>query len=150
MDGSRIWQITREIPCTIVRLRIAEILGFLFFAFDYNDAGDLTSFTVRSLTGQLSNLYWGWARFENKYDENGYTIENVMYDQDDEPLSGMSVPVTQMVYNEQGSVVERKNMDINRNLINDPESGISVVRYVYDETGHPSDTLRFNSDMAAL
>ncbi len=125
-------------------------IGVSFFAFDYNDAGDLTSFTVRSLTGQLSNLYWGWARFENKYDENGYTIENVMYDQDDEPLSGMSVPVTQMVYNEQGSVVERKNMDIARNLINDPETGVSVVRYVYDETGHPTDTLSFNSDMAAL
>jgi hypothetical protein len=125
-------------------------IGVSFFAFEHNDAGDLTSFTVRSLTGQLSNLYWGWARFENKYDEKGYTIENVMYDQDDEPLSGMSVPVTQMVYNEQGSVVERKNMDIARNLINDPESGVSVVRYVYDETGHPTDTLRFNSDMAAL
>ncbi len=77
-------------------------IGVSFFAFQYNDAGDLTSFNVKSLTGQLSNLYWGWAKFENKYDENGYTIENVMYDQDDEPLAGMSVPVTQMVYNEQG------------------------------------------------
>jgi hypothetical protein len=125
-------------------------IGVSFFAFDYNDAGDLTSFTVRSLTGQLSNLYWGWARFENKYDENGYILEHVMYDQDDEPLAGMSVPVTQMVYNEQGDVVEKKNMDISRNLINDPETGVSVVRYVYDETGHPTDTLRFNSDMAAL
>jgi hypothetical protein len=125
-------------------------IGVSYFSFDYNDAGDLKAFAVRSLTGQLSNLYWGWARFENKYDEHGNNIENVMYDQDDEPLAGMSVPVTQMVYNEQGSVVERKNMDINRNLINNPQSGISVVRYVYDESGHPSDTLRFNSEMAAL
>jgi hypothetical protein len=125
-------------------------IGVSYFSFEYNDAGDLTAFAVRSLTGQLSNLYWGWARFENKYDENGNNIENVMFDQDDEPLAGMSVPVTQMVYNEQGSLVERKNMDINRNLINHPQSGVSVLRYAYDESGHPSDTLRFNSDMAAL
>ena len=125
-------------------------IGVSYFSFKYNDAGDLTSFEVRSLTGQLSNLYWGWARFENKYDENGNVLERAMFDQDDEPLAGMSVPVTQMVYNEQGSVVERKNMDIGRNLINHPQSGISVVRYVYDESGHPTDTLRFNSDMAAL
>lgn len=125
-------------------------IGVSYFSFKYNETGDLTAFDVRSLTGQLSNLYWGWARFENKYDENGNTIENIMYDQDDEPLAGMSVPVTQMVYNEQGSVVERKNMDINRNLINHPESGISVIKYVYDGSAYPSDTLRFNSDMAAL
>ena len=125
-------------------------IGVSYFSFNYNDAGDLTAFEVRSLTGQLSNLYWGWARFENKYDEHGNTIERAMYDQDDEPLGGMSVPVTQMVYNEQGSVVERKNMDINRNLMNHPRSGIAVVKYVYDDAGHPSDTLRFNNEMAAL
>ena len=125
-------------------------IGVSFFAFEYNDAGDMTSFSVRSLTGQLSNLYWGWARFENKYDENGYTIESAMFDQDDEPLAGMSVPVTQMVYDVHGSLVESKNMDINRNLINHPRSGVSVVRYAYDESGHPSDTLMFNSDMTAL
>jgi len=125
-------------------------IGVSYFSFAYNDAGDLTSFTVSSLTGQLSNLYWGWARFENKYDENGNNIENVMYDQDDEPLAGMSVPVTQMVYDERGLLLERKNMDINRNLINHPQSGVSVLKYAYNESGHPSDTLRFNSDMAAL
>jgi hypothetical protein len=125
-------------------------IGVSFFAFDYNDAGDLTSFTVRSLTGQLSNLYWGWARFENEYDEYGNVIERAMFDQDDEPLAGRSVPVTQMVYNEQGALVERKNMDIHRNLINDPQSGVSVIRYVYDESGLPSDTLSFNNKMAAL
>jgi hypothetical protein len=125
-------------------------IGVSYFTFDYNDAGDLTSFEVRSLTGQLSNLYWGWARFENKYDKHGNTVERAMFDQDDEPLGGMSVPVIQMVYNEQGSVVERKNMDIKRNPINHPRSGVSVIRFVYDESGHPSDTLRFNSEMAAL
>ncbi len=125
-------------------------IGVSYFSFEYNDAGDLTAFAVRSLTGQLSNLYWGWARFENEYDENGNNIENIMFDQDDEPLAGMSVPVTQMVYNERGSLVESKNMDIDRNLINHPQSGVSVVRYAYDESGHPSDTIRFDSDMAAL
>jgi hypothetical protein len=125
-------------------------IGVSYFSFEYNDAGDLTSFAVRSLTGQLSNLYWGWARFENKYDENGNNIENVMYDQDDEPLAGMSVPVTQMVYDERGLLLERKNMDINRKLINHPKSGVSVIQYAYDDSGHPSDTLRFNSELATL
>lgn len=125
-------------------------IGVSYFSFAYNDGGDLTSFTVRSLTGQLSNLYWGWARYENKYDENGYVLERAMFDQDNEPLAGMSVPVTQMVYNEHGSVVERKNMDINRNLINNPRTGVSVIKYLYDEAGHPTDTLRFNNEMAAL
>ena len=83
-------------------------------------------------------------------DENGNNIELVYYDQDDEPLAGMSVPVTQMVYDERGLLMERKNMDINRNLINHPRSGVSVLKYAYDESGHPSDTLRFNSDMTAI
>jgi hypothetical protein len=125
-------------------------IGVSYFSFEYNNAGDLTSFAVRSLTGQLSNLYWGWAKFENKYDENGNNIENVMYDQDDEPLAGMSVPVTQMVYDERGLLVETKNMDISRNLINHPQSGVSVVQYTFDELGHPSDTIKLNSDLAVL
>ncbi len=125
-------------------------IGVSYFSFNYNDAGDLTTFKVSSLTGQLSNLYWGWAKFENKYDENGNNIELVYYDQDDEPLAGMSVPVTQMVYDERGLLIERKNMDINRSLINHPRSGVSVLKYAYDESGHPSDTLRFNSDMTAI
>jgi len=125
-------------------------IGVSYFSFNYNDAGDLTAFTVSSLTGQLSNLYWGWAKFENKYDENGNNIELVYYDQDDEPLAGMSVPVTQMVYDDSGLLLERKNMDINRNLINHPQSGVSVIKYAYDESGHPSDTLRFNNEMVAI
>lgn len=125
-------------------------IGVSYFSFKYNEAGDLTSFAVRSLTGQLSNLYWGWARFDNKYDKNGNNIENVMYDQDDEPLAGMSVPVTQMVYDDSGLLLEKKSMDISRDLINHPQSGVSVIKYTYDESGHPSDTLRFDMEMAAL
>ena len=46
--------------------------------------------------------------------------------------------------------MERKNMDIARNMIDHPRSGVSVIKYVYDESGNPSDTLRFNREMAAL
>jgi YD repeat-containing protein len=125
-------------------------IGVSYFRFDYNDAGDITHFTVENLNGQLSNLYWGWARFENTYDEQGNLIERVMYDQDDEPLGGMSVPVTQMVYDDHGSVVERKYMDIDRQLINNPQTGVSIEKYIYDELGHPVDTLRFDAGMVAV
>jgi len=125
-------------------------IGVHDFSFGYNEAGDLTSFTVRSLTGQLSNLYAGWARFEQKYDENGNVIERVTYDQDDEPWGGMHVPVRQMVYDEHGSLIEYKNMDINRNLINNPTSGIALSKYSYDESGHPVDTLNYNAEMVVL
>ena len=125
-------------------------IGVSYFRFDYNDAGDITTFTVESLTGQLSNLYWGWARFENKYDEYGNVIERAMFDQDDEPVGGMAVPVTQTVYDEHGSVLERKYMDINRQLINNPRSGVSVEKFTYNELGQPGDTLRFDAMMVAL
>ena len=125
-------------------------IGVSYFAFHYNDAGDLTEFSVSSLTGQLSNLYWGWARFVNKYDEYGNPVERVMYDQDNEPLGGMEVPVTQRVYDEHGSVIEIKFLDINRALINHPRSGIAISKYVYDEGGHPKDTLNFNAEMMEI
>ncbi|MFC2115851.1 hypothetical protein ACFLTU_05210 [Bacteroidota bacterium] len=125
-------------------------IGVHNFSFEYNEAGDMTDFTVRSLSGQLSNLYAGWARFEQKYDENGNITERAMFDQDDEPLGGMTVPVRQMVYDEHGAVVELKHMDIDRNLINHPSSGIAVSKYGYDESGHPKDTLNYNAGMVAL
>ncbi len=125
-------------------------IGVSYFAFQYNDAGDITQFTVSSLTGQLSNLYWGWAKFENKYDEHGNTLERAMYDQDDEPLGGMSIPVTQMVYDEHGSLLERKNMDAARNLMDHPRNGIAMSKYAYDEVGHPKDTLNFNAQMTEI
>ena len=125
-------------------------IGVSYFSFGYNDAGDLTNFTVRSLTGQLSNLYFGWARFENKVDENGNVLERASFDQDNEPLGGMSVPVVQSVYDEHGSLIERKNMDANRNLMNNPRSGIAVSKYVYNEAGHPVDTLNYNAEMTEI
>jgi len=125
-------------------------IGVSYFSFDYNEAGDLTAFGVYSLTGQLSNLYWGWARFENKYDEFGNQIENVMFDQDDEPVSGISTPVTQSVYDKHGSLVEQMVMNIDRELINNPRSGVAVTKYNYNELGHPKDTLRFDANMEAI
>jgi len=125
-------------------------IGVSYFSFDYNEAGDITQFTVSSLTGQLSNLYWGWARFENKYDENGNVIERASFDQDNEPLGGMSVPVIQSVYDEHGALVERKFMDPERNLMDNPRSGISVSKYVYNEAGQPVDTLNFNAGMVEI
>lgn len=125
-------------------------IGVSYFTFEYNDAGDLTQFTVNALNGQLSNLYWGWARFENKYDDGGNLLERAMFDQDDEPFGGMNVPVTQMVYDEHGAVIELKFMDIERNLINHPRSGIAVSKYGYTDAGHPKDTLNFNSEMVEI
>jgi len=125
-------------------------IGVSYFSFDYNEAGDLTAFGVYSLTNQLSNLYWGWARFENKYDDYGNQVENVMFDQDDEPVSGMSTPVTQSVYDEHGSLVEQLVMNINRELINNPRSGVAITKYNYNELGHPKDTLRFDAKMEAI
>ena len=104
-------------------------IGVSYFRFDYNDAGDLTSFNIESLTGQLSNLYWGWARFENKFDDKGNLIDRAMFDQDNEPLGGMSTAVTQTVYDEHGSVIEMKFMNIDRQLVDNPRSGVSVLKY---------------------
>ena len=73
-----------------------------------------------------------------------------MFDQDDEPVGGTAIPVTQLVYDEYGSVIERKFMDINRQLINNPQNGVSVVRFKYNELGHPTDTLKFDAQMTAL
>ena len=125
-------------------------IGVSYFTFNYNEADDLTAFGVYSLTGQLSNLYWGWARFENKYDDHGNEIESVMFDQDNEPLSGMSNPVTQSVYDEHGSLVEQVIMNIDRELIDHPRSGVAVTKYNYDELGHSKDTLRYNANMEAI
>ena len=65
----------------------------------------------------------------NKVDENGYVLETAVFDQDDEYLGGKNVPVTQFEYDEHGAVVKIKNMDKDRNLINDPENGIAITEY---------------------
>jgi YD repeat-containing protein len=121
-------------------------IGVSYFLFDNNEAGDVLSFTVHHTSGRLSNLYWGWAKRVNKVDANGYVVETAMYDQDDEYLGGKNVPVTQSVYDEHGAMVKRINMDRDRNIINQPDNGVAITEYTYDEQGHRTGTLRFNKE----
>jgi hypothetical protein len=121
-------------------------IGVSYFAFEANENGDLMSFSVHNVVGQLSNLYWGWAKRVNKVDENGYVLETAVYDQDDEYLSGKNIPVTQYEYDAHGAVVKVKNMDKDRQLINDPKSGVAITEYVYDPSGQRSDTLTYNKE----
>lgn len=125
-------------------------VGVSYFSFENTENGDLTSFSVHNTTGRLSNLYWGWAKRQNKVDDRGYVVETAVFDQDDEYLSGKNVPVTSYVVDEHGAVVEVKNMDKDRNVINHPENGIAVIQYKYDDKGQPTDTLRFDKNMVAV
>ena len=89
----------------------------------------------------MSNLYWGWSKRVTKFDENGYELETVVYDQDNEFVSGKLVPVTRIVMTAHGALIEVKNMDKDRNLINDPENGVAITEYKYDEAGNRTETL---------
>ncbi len=121
-------------------------IGVSYFTFEPNEKGDLLSFSVHNVVGQLSNLYWGWAKRINKVDENGYVLETAVFDQDDEYLGGKNVPVTQYEYDEHGAVVKIKNMDKDRQLMNDPKNGIAITEYVYDASGQRADTITYNKD----
>lgn len=123
-------------------------VGVSYFAFKNNENGALLSFSVHNTTGQLSNLYWGWAKRMNTVDENGNTVELRMYDQDDELLSGKAgVPVTKYEYNELGELVKTTSLDAESNLMNNPSNGVAVLEYKYDEQGKRVETLRFDKDM---
>ena len=121
-------------------------IGVSYFLFTPDEDGDLLKFEVFNVIGQMSNLYAGWSKFERKVDNNGYIIETAYFDQDNEYVAGKSVPVTQNVYDDHGSVVEVKNLDKDRNLINDPENGVAIIEHKYDETGNRTETLRFDKD----
>ena len=121
-------------------------IGVSYFLFKNNEKGDLLEFSVHNVTGQMSNLYWGWAKRVNVVDANGYVVETSMYDQDDEFLGGKGVPVTQSVYDEHGAVIKRIAMDSNKNIINDPNSGVAITEFKYDEIGRRTETLRFDKD----
>ena len=121
-------------------------IGVSYFTFNPNAHGDIESFSVFNVTGQMSNLYWGWSRRINKFDENGYVLETAYLDQDNEYLGGKNVPVTNNVYDSHGAVVETKNMDKDRNIINNPENGVAITEYKYDETGNRTETLNFDKD----
>jgi len=125
-------------------------IGVSYFNFVNNESGDLLSFSVHNTVGQLSNLYWGWAKRLNKVDENGYVVETAMYDQDDEYLSGNNVPVTKYIYDEHGAVVEAWSLDVERSPVNNPNNGVAITEYKYDEKGNRVETLRFDKDRVAV
>jgi YD repeat-containing protein len=121
-------------------------IGVSYFTFNTNQNGDLETFSVFNVTGQMSNLYWGWSKRINRYDENGYVLETEFYDQDNEYVGGKLVPVIQGVYDIHGSLLESKNMDKNRNLINSPDNGVAITEYKYDDLGNRIETLSFDKD----
>ena len=98
----------------------------------------------------MSNLYWGWSRRVSKYDENGYVLETALFDQDNEYVGGKSVPVTQYSYDKHGAVTEVRNMDKDRNIINNPDNGVAITEYKYDEKGNRTETLRYDKDRVAV
>jgi hypothetical protein len=125
-------------------------IGVSYFLFEPNDKGDLLSFSVFNVYGQMSNLYAGWSKRLNKVDENGYVTETAVYDQDNEYVGGKSIPVTQNVYDVHGALVEVKNMDKERNVINHPETGVAITVHKYDELGNRVETLRYDKEMVAV
>ncbi len=121
-------------------------IGVSYFTFSPDEKGNVENFSVFNVTGQMSNLYWGWSKRITRYDEYGYELEVVYYDQDNEFVGGKLVPVTQNVYDSHGALIQVKNMDKDRNLINSPENGVAITEYKYDELGNRTETLRFDKD----
>ncbi len=121
-------------------------IGVSYFEFEPNEYGDVLSFSVYNVTGQMSNLYWGWSRRVSKYDENGYVLETAYFDQDNEYLGGKSVPVTQYTYDKHGALTEVRNMDKDRNIINNPANGVAITEYRYDDRGNRTETIRYDKD----
>ena len=122
-------------------------VGVSYFLFENNDKGDVLSFSVHSTTGQLSNLYWGWAKRQNVVDEYGNAVKTVVYDQDDELLGGKGIPVTENEYNEYGELVKSVSKDANGNVVNNPNNGVAIVEYKYDDQGRRVETLRYDKEM---
>jgi hypothetical protein len=125
-------------------------VGVSYFLFDVNETGDVLQFSVHNTTGRLSNLYWGWAKRVNKVDANGNVTETAMFDQDDEYLGGKNIPVTQTVYDAHSAVVQRINMDKNRQVINSPADGVAYTEFNYDDQGHRTGTLKFDKDKVKI
>jgi len=121
-------------------------IGVSYFSFTPNEQGDMLKFEVFNVIGQMSNLYWGWSRFERKVDENGYVLETAYFDQDNEYLGGKNVPVSQNKYDEHGALVEVRNLDKDRNLINDPNNGVAITEHKYDELGNRVETITYDKD----
>lgn len=125
-------------------------IGVSYFAFAPNESGDVERFEVFNVTGQMSNLYWGWSKRITKFDNNGYETETEVYNQDNELVGGNQIPISANVYDEHGAVVKETNMDKNRMVINDPGNGVAVTEYRYDELGNRTETLKFDKDGVAV
>jgi hypothetical protein len=121
-------------------------IGVSYFTFRYNEYGDFETFSVFNANGQMSNLYWGWSKRINKFDENGYIIETAFFDQDNEYMVGKRVPVVQNVYDSHGAIIEIRNMDKDRNITGNPENKVAITKYRYDDLGKRIETLRFDKD----
>jgi hypothetical protein len=77
-------------------------------------------------------------------------VETAVFDQDDEYLGGKNVPVTKYAYDEHGALIEVKNLDKDRNIINHPVSSVAITEYKYNENGQPLDTLKFDKNKVAI
>lgn len=121
-------------------------IGVSYFLFENNKDGDLLNFSVHNASGQLSNLYWGWAKRVNVVDANGYVIESTQFDQDNEFLGGKNLPVSQSEYDEHGALVKRVSMDKDKNIANNPGDGVAITKYTYDAEGRRIETLKYDKD----
>ncbi len=121
-------------------------IGVSYFKFYPDQAGDIDTFAVFNVIGQMSNLYWGWSKRVTQYNENGYPVKVTYFDQDDEYVGGKLVPVTEYTYDDHGAVTEVKSLDENGNLINNPANGVAITDYKYDDLGHRTETLRYDKD----
>jgi len=118
-----------------------------YFAFINNSEGDVLSFSVHNTTGNLSNLYWGWAKRINEVDVNGYVVKTEVYDQDDEFVGGNQIPVTKSEYDEHGALVQTVNIDKNGEVTNNPANGIAYTKYDYDDKGMRTGATYFDKEM---
>lgn len=121
-------------------------IGVSYFSFTPNENGDVEKFEVFNVTGQMSNLYWGWSKRISKYDPNGYVTETAYFDQDNEYVGGKLVPVTRYTYDDHGAVTTIKSFDKDGNLINNPENGIATTEYRYDDKGNRTETIKLDKD----
>ena len=121
-------------------------IGVSYFLFENNKDGDLLNFSVHNTVGQLSNLYWGWAKRANVVDANGYVLETTQFDQDNEFLGGKNLPITKSEYDEHGALVKRISMDKDKNIANNPADGVAITKYVYDEQGRRTETLKYDKN----
>jgi hypothetical protein len=121
-------------------------IGVSYFTFTPNQYGDIETFSVFNVTGQMSNLYWGWSKRVNKYDENGYPVETSYFDQDNEYVGGKLVPITQYTYDSHGALTEARSLDKDGNLMNNPANGVAITDYKYDDLGQRTETITYDKD----